>query len=96
LIGNPPSGKPNPNKKLDITREQEIVTQYIQGYWVARYIQETQPELLRSILNGKHSHEWIDNKVSQAYGKSPQGFWDQIGFDMDKWFKNKTLNNTLK
>ena len=50
----------------------------VRGYWLTRYLEDTQPNLLKSLLRQKHSHGVLENKVAAAYEMELGGFWKGI------------------
>ncbi len=50
----------------------------VRGYWLTRYLEDTQPDLLQGLLRQKHSHGALESKVAAAYGMEPGEFWKRI------------------
>ena len=41
---------------LNTQSREEILLIYVRGYWLTQYLVETQPELVRKLLNQRFSH----------------------------------------
>jgi hypothetical protein len=71
------SGGPG-KREMSIDDPDAVVYLYVQGYWLTRYLEETQPGLLKRLLAEPcESCEW-DRRVAQACGQAPQAFWEEI------------------
>jgi hypothetical protein len=57
---------------------EERVALYAQGYWLARYIDETQPELMRDLLSKRRRPREIEEVLAQAYGIKRESFWEDF------------------
>lgn len=48
------------------------------GYWITRYLADTQPGLLRGLLEQRQSHEVLENTLAAGLGMSRDEFWSRI------------------
>ena len=71
-------GKTDGSRKLDLKDPDTVVHLYVRGYWLARYIEETRPGLLKGLLAWRYGHNELENKIASAYGMERQRFWDEI------------------
>jgi hypothetical protein len=55
-----------------------LVYHFVRGYWLTRYLEETQPGLLASLLSRRHGHKALETRIAAAYGLSYEAFWRQI------------------
>jgi hypothetical protein len=55
-----------------------MVYQVVRGYWLTRYIEDTQRDLLRGLLQHRQPQKVLEGKVAAAYGMEPAGFWRSI------------------
>jgi hypothetical protein len=78
------------NDKLQLGDEDAMVYQYAQGYWLTRYIDETQPGLLIELLSKRHQPKELSDKVANAYGKKKDEFW----FGIDKMLVDYYLQDS--
>jgi hypothetical protein len=69
---------PGRYRKLRIEDKDMLIYHYVRGYWITRYIKETQPELLKSLLSQHYSHRMLESKVASAYGMKLKDFWQKI------------------
>jgi hypothetical protein len=84
------SDKHNP-EKLRVGDEDALVDLYARGYWQTRYIEETQPGLLKELLSRRYQHDELESKIATAYGKGPEGFWGEIYEALISHFKQKSV-----
>jgi len=52
-----------------------LVREYARSYWVTRYLAETKPELLQSVLEKRRSHQQLEGKLAAQYGLAEDEFW---------------------
>jgi hypothetical protein len=64
-----------------------LVYHVVRGYWLTRYIMETQPDLLQGILAQRHSHGVLEGKVATALGMDREEFWRRIDGIVASHFK---------
>jgi hypothetical protein len=64
--------------KLPKGDPEALVELYIRAYWVTRYIQETQPVLLRAILSECYDLHVLEAKLAGAYDIEPREFWTEM------------------
>lgn len=69
-----PGGKRMPR----IGDENGLVYMYVHGYWLTRYLEETQPDLLKDLLSRRYRHDELHNKIAAAYRDAPEKFWRKI------------------
>ena len=79
----------NSARKLDLKDPDAVVYLYVRGYWLTRYIEETRPELLKSLLAQRYSHNELEGKIACAYGMERQRFWGEIDETVAAYFKRK-------
>jgi hypothetical protein len=71
-------GNTNGARKLDLKDPNAVIYLYVRGYWLTRYIEETQPELLKGLLVRRYSHEELEGKIAAACGMECQRFWREM------------------
>lgn len=79
-----------PAGRLRVDDPQALIAQYALGYWVTRYIDETQPELLKGVLRTRLEHTTLEERVASAYGKDLDSFWKDINCELISWFERQT------
>lgn len=55
-----------------------VVYLYVRGYWITRYLEETQPGRLKSLLARRYSHRELESQVASACGMGCEEFWRKI------------------
>jgi hypothetical protein len=83
----PHDAGPGRYRKLTLRDPDAVVYHYVRGYWITRYLDETQPELLRSLLAGRCSHAELEGKVAAALGLSHGELWDRVDRRVASHFK---------
>ncbi len=85
------SGKRSPGgrQKLRVGDDDALVYLYVRGYWLTRYIEETQSELLRDLLSLRFPHKELEGKIAAAFGKELEEFWDEINGTLVSHFKQQ-------
>ena len=74
---------------LRVSDQDATVYQYVRGYWLTRYIEETQPGLLSGLLSQPHRHNELENKIAKAYGRVQEEFWSEIDSILVSHFKQE-------
>lgn len=55
-----------------------LIYHFVRGYWLTRYLDETQPALLRRVLARRHRPRALEGEIAAALGLAPAPFWDEI------------------
>jgi hypothetical protein len=63
----------------------------VRGYWIARYLSETQPLLLRQQLAGRKSHAALEGALASGMGMDLEEFWSQIDMMVISHFSGSSL-----
>jgi hypothetical protein len=90
LERSPDKYNPGGRQKLRVEEEDALVNVYVRGYWLTRYIEETQPGLLKDLLSRRYQHDELEGKIATAYGKRLAGFWREIDEVLVSHFKQKS------
>jgi hypothetical protein len=69
---------PGRYRKLRAGDRDALVYHCVRGYWLTRFLEDTQPELVKDVLSQRYQHRALEDKVAAAYGKSRESFWDEI------------------
>lgn len=74
------AGSQNVTRIGTITEKNQdaIIALYIRGYWIARYLEEAQPGLLKSLLTRRYRHTALEDKIAAALVMSREAFWSSI------------------
>lgn len=65
-------------RKVSMQDPDAAVYLYTRGYWITRYLDETQPELLRSLFQRRQSQSALETEVAVALGMDRDAFWREI------------------
>lgn len=74
----PPNINPGGYRQARITDQDALLYNYARGYWLTRYIEETQPALMLDLLQQRYNHNILEKKVTDAYGMDAGTFWLEI------------------
>ena len=77
-------------QKPRIQDQRALLYLYIRGYWLTRYIEETNVGLLREFLSVGRRNEALEEELAAAYGKSTDNFWREIDSMMVAYFTSET------
>jgi hypothetical protein len=50
----------------------------VRGYWITRFLADTQPDLLRSLLGQRTRRRALESKLAAGLGVSREEFWKEI------------------
>jgi hypothetical protein len=85
------NGTPDSNSRSyrggRINDQDGLVYEVVRGYWLTRYIEDTQPQLLLDLLKRQYKHNMLENKVADAYGMETDTFWQGINGMIGSHFK---------
>jgi len=59
----------------------------VRGYWIARYLEESNPGFLRDLLAMRRSHQAIDRRVAGKLGIRPTRLWQDVDDIVVRRFK---------
>jgi hypothetical protein len=71
----------------ELKSEDEVVYLYVRGYWIARYLDEKNHELLKSMLVRKSSPLVFESDLAQSMGMTRDEFWGKIDDLVLDWGK---------
>jgi len=69
---------PGEYRSLSYKDQDAVVYHCVRGYWITRYLEDTRPELLRSLLSQRHRRRALEDKVAAALGRGREAFWRDI------------------
>ena len=73
-------------RRLRVDNEDAMVYQYVRGYWITRYLEETHPGLLKELLSRRRRHAELEGEIAHAYNKSLDEFWCEIDIELVSHF----------
>lgn len=65
-------------RDIKIKDEEYIAFQVARGYWLTRYLSETQPDLLQSLLLERLPRPELEAKVANALEIDPEDLWTDV------------------
>lgn len=67
-------------ERINLQRQsqEDIALLYVRGYWITSYLLETHPDLVRSLLKKRISHEELEESIATTLGLAPDQFWVEI------------------
>jgi hypothetical protein len=77
-------------QRLRVSDEDALITLYVRAYWLTRYLEETQPRLLPTLLSQRNAHDELEEKIAAAYGKRGEAFWAAIDDVLFSHFKEES------
>ena len=85
------TGKASPGSylRVQVSDPDAMVYLYVRGYWIVRYLEETQPGLLKGLLQRRRSHAAIETELARALGMRRPEFWRNIDGRVVKYFEKK-------
>ena len=86
------STSPGRYRKLRAGDRDALVYHCVRGYWLTRYIEDTQPELLHDLLSQRYRHRELEHKVATAYGMGYEEFWRSIDGVLVSRFPSKQMS----
>ncbi len=72
--------KQSPGKYQSVSMKDQdsLVYHTVRGYWITRYLLDTRPDLLKSLLKQRQSHEALEIKIASSYDMDRGEFWKAI------------------
>lgn len=71
-------GRPKGYRRVSVREPEELVYAFVRGYWITRYVEETQPGLLKSLLAKRLDHRELEGQIADAYQMGRQDFWQRV------------------
>lgn len=65
-------------RQISVNDPDGALALYTRGYWITRYLYETQPELLRGLLVERMPHKALEDRMAGALGMNHEEFWCSI------------------
>jgi hypothetical protein len=79
LLGRPARpGRPREAARLNVADKGAIVHHYVRGYWIARYLAETNMELLRELLSARTTHRQLESRIAAGLGVTSGALWTEV------------------
>jgi len=85
LAHSPGAASPGRYPRFTSQDPHAIVVLYVRGYWLTRYIEETRPGLLKSLLTRTIRHDELESHIASAFGMGREEFWRRIDGIVAAW-----------
>jgi DNA-binding phage protein len=83
------SGHPRSSyRNMHKADKDEIHYRYAHGYWLTKYLSETRPALLPSLLKKRRSARGLEKRIARAFGMRRRGFWRSINEQVVKHYSS--------
>jgi integrase len=70
--------RPMEYRRLRVSDEDGWVYHYVRGYWITRYLFETQLELLQGLLEKRQRRAALERELALGLGMRQEDFWTKI------------------
>lgn len=67
----------NADLQLNSQSRDEIILQYVRGYWMTKYLVDNHPELVIELLQKKLDPKELESKIASAVGIAQKRFWQE-------------------
>ena len=78
---------PGSYRQARISDPDILVYHTVRGYWLTRFIEETQPELLLELLKQPYKPDILEDRVADKYRLDANSFWHQVNGMIVSHFK---------
>ena len=78
--------RPKGYRGVSVKNRDALVYLYVRDYWITRYLEDTQPELLRALLAERYSQKALEDKLASALGMTREEFWSSIDYEVHSHF----------
>jgi hypothetical protein len=78
LEGSPAQPSARSHRQTSVTDPDGAVYLYTRGYWITRYLNDTQPALLRGLLVSRMPHDTLEEQIAAALDMDRGEFWQRI------------------
>ncbi|MGD9144758.1 MAG: hypothetical protein PVI80_04285 [Anaerolineae bacterium] len=79
------------DRRISVQDPDAAVYLYTRGYWITRFLDEAQPELLRDLLEQRMPHQVLENRIADTLGMSREEFWKSIDQTLVAHFKQAAV-----
>jgi hypothetical protein len=80
--------------RISVQDPDAAVYLYTRGYWITRFLDEAQPELLRDLLKQRMPHQVLENRLADSLGMSREEFWNSIDQTLVAHFAKQAMKDT--
>jgi hypothetical protein len=69
---------PGSYQKVSVKDQDSMVYHTVRGYWITRYLLDTRPDILKSLLEERLSFNALEEKIASCYEMDRMEFWTKI------------------
>jgi len=80
-------------KSSDVHTPDRIAALYGQSYWLTRYLEDTRPGLLKSLLGEMKSVRDFQHEVETAVGVDKDTFWQELRGEISEHYTDQTTGS---
>lgn len=77
-LGSSTCRKPGEYRNILKMGADALVYNYVRGYWITRYLEETHPRFLREMLGRRRRQKVLEKEIAAAMGFRRRDFWRSI------------------
>lgn len=77
-LGPPSPSRPSQDGSRNSRQIESLVRLSVRGYWMTRYLADTRPDLLRSLLEHPQPQQALENELAAGLGMTPHEFSTRI------------------
>ena len=70
--------RPGTYRTLPVLTHADMARHYTRGYWITRFLEESHPGLLLTLLQRRHRARELEGAIATALGSGPRDFWRSI------------------
>ena len=85
-----PKPLPTGNRGISDMDVGNIAYEYVRGYWLVRYLEETHPGLLAGMLSKRHRAAWIEDYLAVQIGLEQGCLWSSLDSVIADHFKSSS------
>lgn len=75
------------SRRISVKDADTVITQCARGYWFMRYLDDTRPDLLRSLLSQRYDQHALEDKIAAGFGMEREALWGEISSVLVSHFK---------
>jgi len=76
-------------QRISVQDPDAAIYLYTRGYWITRFLDDTQPQLLRNLLAERMPHQALENRIADSLGMNLEEFWNSIDQTLVSHFKQQ-------
>lgn len=78
-------------ERISVQDPDAAVYLYTRGYWITKFLDETEPERLRDLLAQRMPHQVLEDRIADSLGMNREEFWNSIDQTLVAHFKQRAV-----